>query len=648
MEAAASAGALVLAASPDGIIVFDRECRYTLWNAAMERLSGVPASLAVGRVAFELFPFLTETGEDRCFRDALAGRTVSSLDRPFTVPATGRSGFYEARYAPIRDGTGAVIGGVGIVRDVTARVLDEAEAVRLAQAEASERAAAEAQARADEALRLHALVLDHMTGGVSVSDASGVIVYTNPAEDRMFGYAPGELVGRQVTVQNSYPPEENARIVGEVIAQLKAKGEWQGEFDNVRKDGTPFVTHARITALEVSGRSYWVCVQEDITEQRRAEQALRESEARFRLVADTAPVMIWLADSENLGTYFNRRWLEFTGRSLDDELGTGWAAAIHPEDLAGAVAYCSGRFAARQPFTMEFRLRRADGVYRWVLDTGVPRFADDGSFLSYIGSCVDITDRHEVETTLREAKEAAEAANRAKSEFLSTMSHELRTPLNAVAGYVDLMELGVHGPITGAQREDLGRIRRSGQYLLALINDVLNMARLDADQVELAIEDRRLDVAVADLETLMAPQLAAKGIAFTLGGAGVDEAGSPLVVRADPERLQQVLLNLLSNAVKYTPSGGRVAVTCAADDQLVYIRVTDTGRGIPADQLERIFEPFVQVDRHLTQASQQGVGLGLAISRNLARRMGGDLRAESRRGEGSTFTLTLPRTGSGE
>ena len=640
---AATSASLVLAASPDGIIAFDRECRYTVWNAAMERLSGIPAADALGRVAFELFPFLSETGEDRCFREALAGKTVSSMDRPFTIPETAKSGFYEARYAPLRSATGEVVGGVGIVRDVTARVLDEAEAVRLAEAEATARAAAEAQAWADEAVRLHALVLDCITEGVSVSDEEGVIIYTNPAEDRMFGYEPGELVGQHVTVQNTYPPEENARIVGEVIAQLKAKGAWEGEFDNVRKDGTLFVTHARITALEVAGRTYWVCVQADVTERRRADRALQESEARFRLLADTAPVKIWLADTENRGTYFNRRWLEFTGRELEAELGFGWAEGVHPEDLPRAVAYCGECFAARKPFTMEFRLRRADGVYRWVLDTGVPHFADDGTFLGYIGSCVDITDRHEAETTLRQAKETAEAANRTKSEFLSTMSHELRTPLNAVAGYVDLMELGVHGPLTDAQREDLGRIKRSGQYLLALINDVLNMARLDAGQVELHVEDTRLDAALGDLETLMAPQLSAKGIAFTAAGAGLDAAGAPLLVRADPERLQQVLLNLLSNAVKYTPAGGRIAVTCEADAQTVRIHVADTGRGIPADQLERIFEPFVQVDRHLTQASQQGVGLGLAISRNLARRMGGDLTAESVRGQGSTFTLTLAR-----
>jgi signal transduction histidine kinase len=173
---------------------------------------------------------------------------------------------------------------------------------------------------------------------------------------------------------------------------------------------------------------------------------------------------------------------------------------------------------------------------------------------------------------------------------------------------------------------------------MALVNDILNFARLEAGQVEFHVGDVRLDLALADLDALIAPQVRARGLTY-----GYDVAGETLLVRADQERLKQVLLNLLSNAVKFTEPGGHIALTCDAADGLVRIRVADTGRGIPAEQLDRVFEPFVQIDRHLTQSSQQGVGLGLAISRDLARRMGGDLVAESEVGSGSTFTLTLPR-----
>jgi signal transduction histidine kinase len=240
------------------------------------------------------------------------------------------------------------------------------------------------------------------------------------------------------------------------------------------------------------------------------------------------------------------------------------------------------------------------------------------------------------------AREAAEAANRAKSQILSTMSHELRTPLNAIAGYTELLEMGIRGPVNDEQREDLTRIRRSAKVLMSLVNDVLNFARVEAGQVAVALEELRLEQLLAEMEGMIEPQLRAKRLRYVL-----DADGAPRV-RADADRLKQILINLLTNAVKFTPAGGEIRVTSdavapgAGAVPMARIRVHDTGRGIPADRLQAIFEPFVQIDRHLTIESQQGIGLGLAISRDLARGMGGDLTADSTPGVGSTFTLTLP------
>jgi PAS domain S-box-containing protein len=247
-----------------------------------------------------------------------------------------------------------------------------------------------------------------------------------------------------------------------------------------------------------------------------------------------------------------------------------------------------------------------------------------------------------VEAERRRAE--AEGANAAKSQFLSTMSHELRTPLNAIGGYTELLTLGLRGPLTDAQRHDLDRVRLANQHLMSLVTDILNFVRVDAGHIEYRPADVELASIVGDLESLIGPQLVAKGVAFDHDACAPDAPGEPHLVRADPEKLRQVLLNLLSNAVKFTESGGRVSIACDVDAEVgvVRVRVRDTGRGIPPDQLERIFEPFVQVDRHRTHESQQGVGLGLAISRELARGMDGELTAESVVGEGSTFTLTLP------
>jgi PAS domain S-box-containing protein len=239
----------------------------------------------------------------------------------------------------------------------------------------------------------------------------------------------------------------------------------------------------------------------------------------------------------------------------------------------------------------------------------------------------------------RQARDAAEGANRAKSEFLANMSHELRTPLNAIGGYTELMLEGIRGPVTDAQRQDLERIRRSQRLLLSLINDILNFAKVEAGSVRFDFADISLNDALGHLEALITPQLQEKGIRYEYRCCDPS-----YTVRVDVERLQQVLLNLLSNAVKFTPPGGEIVLECepgsGADTMLVQVR--DTGIGIPADKLEHIFEPFVQLDRGQTPQAP-GTGLGLAISRDLVRAMGGDLTAESTLDVGSTFTLSLQR-----
>ena len=246
----------------------------------------------------------------------------------------------------------------------------------------------------------------------------------------------------------------------------------------------------------------------------------------------------------------------------------------------------------------------------------------------------------EAEAARREAESArlqAEAANRVKSDFLTTMSHELRTPLNAIAGYVDLIEMGLRGPLTDQQREDLLRIRRSQQHLAGLIEEVLGFAKLEAGQVRMQLADVALDDVLADVEALTAPQLRAKRLRYAC-----ESCGPGVRVHADRDRLRQILLNLLSNACKFTSEGGEVRVECEARETRVVLRVHDTGVGIPADKLDAVFEPFVQVDGRLTR-EHQGTGLGLAISRDLARAMGGELTATSAMGQGSVFELSMPR-----
>lgn len=520
-----------------------------------------------------------------------------------------------------------------------------------------------------------------------VYDADGRLLAVNPAFERLWGVrmedAPSDYSVRrdaQLERQGVLPLIERA-FAGEPVALPPIRYDIAAAAPTGR--GRTLWTQAHLYALRDDGGRVErvVLTHEDVTARLEAEQELRGSEARFRAAVQATSDIVWTSDPDGRMVGEQHDWSEFTGQSREQYDGFGWADAVHPDDGRPTVDAWTAAVAARATFDFEHRLRRRDGVYRSFAIRAIPVLSEDGAVREWVGVHRDVTEERErtlalelqngqlrdqamelesqtqeLQATTEEllqrtaeaiqARRLAEAANATKSDFLSKMSHELRTPLNAVGGYVDLLDLGLRGPVTEQQRSDFARIRRAQQYLLSLINDLLNFARLDAGQVDLRTTVVELGVLFDDLDALVGAQLLAKGIQYER----VDPTPGALV-RADHEKVRRILVNVLSNALKFTPPGGRVALSCVDDAAptsgtgapLVRIDVSDTGRGIPADRLESVFEPFVQLDRHLTHESQQGVGLGLAISRELARAMGGDLTAVSVAGGGTTFTLTLPR-----
>ena len=360
-----------------------------------------------------------------------------------------------------------------------------------------------------------------------------------------------------------------------------------------------------------------------------ARQAIAAREEEIRTLADAIPTLAWTARADGFIDWYNARWYEYTGTTPSEVAGWGWQSVHHPDTLPEVLEQWRGAIAHGSVFEMTFPLKGVDGEFRRFLTRVTPLRDVQGRVVRWFGTNTDV----EAE---RRAREAAEGANRAKSEFLANMSHELRTPLNAIAGYAELLDMGIHGVLTTLQRESINRIQRSQRHLLGLINEVLNFAKLETGTVHYDSQDVVMCEALAAAESLVAPQARLKGIALTKG-----DCPSSLTARADAEKLLQVLVNLLSNAIKFTPAGGEVKMSCAVEDSTAMIRVRDTGIGIPADKLEAIFDPFVQVRADLTRP-HEGTGLGLAISRDLARGMKGDMTVESTEGVGSTFTLALP------
>ena len=375
-------------------------------------------------------------------------------------------------------------------------------------------------------------------------------------------------------------------------------------------------------------------LEERTEEADRARLAVTAREHEIRTLADAIPTLAWTARPDGFIDWYNARWYEYTGTTAEQMEGWGWQSVHDQNVLPDVLQEWRGAVASGRTFEMTFPLRGQDGEFRRFLTRVTPFRDSTGSITRWFGTNTDV----EAERT---AREAAERANQAKTDFLATMSHELRTPLNAIGGYAELLDLGIHGPVTGPQREAISRIQRSQRHLLGLINDVLNFAKLAAGHIEYHITDVPVQEAFDAIEPLVAPQLSAKSLRFIRDSCASGEAAS-MMVRADSDKLQQILVNLLSNAIKFTLPGGSVRLYCGHEGDTVLISVQDTGIGIPSDRVNQIFAPFVQVDRRLN-APHEGTGLGLSISRDLARGMAGDLTVNSEVDVGSTFTLALPR-----
>jgi signal transduction histidine kinase len=291
---------------------------------------------------------------------------------------------------------------------------------------------------------------------------------------------------------------------------------------------------------------------------------------------------------------------------------------------------------------MEFRLWSAPhGAFRWHLARATAQRDADGKIIRWFGTNTDIEDSKRAQAELQRLTREALEADRAKSDFLAAMSHDLRTPLNAIGGYAQLMEMGVRGPVTEEQRTDLLKIIRSKDHLDRLVGDVLSFAKLGTGRIELRFAPIEVDATIASVVEMITPQLVEKNL--TLAPTTIPH---DLVVIGDLDKTRQILVNLLANALKFTPPGGTIAIGAEAKADRVEISVSDTGIGVPPEQIEKIFEPFVQAKRAV-RSTDGGVGLGLAISRRLARAMNGDLTVRSVVGEGSTFTLSLPKADRG-
>ncbi|MEH2084136.1 MAG: ATP-binding protein [Nostoc sp.] len=493
----------------------------------------------------------------------------------------------------------------------------------------------------EQGLRIEAEVakahLETVIAGIQdqffVLDREWRYIFVNDQVAEVVGIPKEELLGKIVwevfpdVVKSEFDTQVHRAIAQHTVVQFEYfYPAWQRWFEN------------RIYPF-AEGVSIFVT---DISDRKQAEKALRESEEKFRNMADNAPFMVWVTDTNGYCTYLSQSWYDFTGQSEEISLGFGWLNAVHPEDYNDARNVFLEANRSYSAFRLEYRLRRKDGKYRSCIDAANPWFGVDGQFKGYIGSVIDITERKVAEAErdrLLELEQAArteaERANRIKDEFLAVLSHELRSPLNPILGWARLLQTREFEPT--ALKKAIATIERNAKLQAQLIEDLLDVSRILQGKLDLKMFPVNLVFVIeGGLETV---RLAAEAKNIQIQTMLDTSFGEVL---GDSGRLQQVIWNLLSNAVKFTPEGGKIYIQLQRVDTQAQITVSDTGKGISPDFLPYVFEYFRQADSTITRKFG-GLGLGLAIVRHLVELHGGTIWAESLgEGQGATFKVKLP------
>ncbi|TBR08707.1 MAG: PAS domain S-box protein [Lysobacter sp.] len=629
----------------DAILVRELDGRITYWNTGAIQLYGYPREEALGRIASDLLQTVFPEPLPR-IRDSLlrTGRWQGEL---LHRCRDGTQLAVDARWVLNRDEQGKPLSVMQTHTDISARRHAQAAASFLAQLDHHVAQAVTADEVAVAGLQLlgaHLGLLrctlsdidldqsrirtmhEWTNGGARVSgtfDASEFFASTFGRcllEGDVVAVADVRTDPLTAAFAHNYAPYGTVALAA---ASYVIEGRLAGTLTIA--DRRPRTWRAdEIQLLREVVARLWPAI-----ERARSVAALRESEARFRQMADTAPVMIWVTESDSSCSYVSRRWIEFTGRPPECELGFGWLDVIHADDRPEAFTVFERAAALQEPFSSEYRALRRDGHFRWLHATARPRFGAGSEFLGYIGAVMDVTER-------REAEEALRDADRRKDEFLATLAHELRNPLAPLRTGLHVLNLATDAEVTRRTRQMMDR--QLG-HMVRLIDDLLDVSRITSGKVVLQRERISVqDAARAAIESAR-PQLEAARHRLS-----VDLPAAPLWIDADATRIAQVLGNLLANAAKYTPDGGDIRLRAWEGEGIACIEVSDSGLGIPAEALDEVFGMFAQINRTLHR-SQGGLGIGLSLSKRLVEMHGGTITAESAGlGLGSVFRVSLPLT----
>lgn len=601
--------------------------QFILWNRTMETLRGLAAEEVLGRTAVDVYgPKFAQIVEQQ---DQQILKTGEVLEIPLESirAADGESRLVHMIKAPVFDDRGTAVAIVGVLEDITDRIRMEAE-----------------RSQAVEMIRQLNSRVPGAIFQLKVSpDGERRFTYISERVEEIYGVPAEEFLRDPGLAENFVLPRDRERLSesGQFFAGSEG-GSFEAEFRIRRRDGEIRWLQTNATGEPRDDGTYWHGFTMDVTDRKEAQEAMRESEERWQLALGGTEAGVWDWNIRTMEFFFSDRWREMFGYGRDElpETTRDLLELIHPEDRAAVRQATLDHLRRRSEiFRCEYRMRRKDGSHIWIIAHAKAHFDERGRAKRMIGTLIDISDRKRVEEQLVHARDAAERANRAKSDFLAMMSHEIRTPLNGVIGFAELL---ADTDLDERQREYAQTVCESGANLLHVLDDILDYSKIESGKLDMESSPVNMrELATSAVETFRA-RAEAKGLYLSVR---VDP-DVPELLLADPVRLRQVLANLVSNAVKFT-SEGSVAVVLAgrvapAEQDLfpLCISVSDTGPGIAEEDVPLLFSPFQQLDVSMARRFG-GTGLGLAIVRRLLDLMNGTIRVSSTRGKGVTFDIEL-------
>ena len=600
---------------PAIVYIKDAEGRYQLINKSAEEFWGGTQEQVIGRTVFDFFP--RDIAEVLHKQDLEAIREKRIVEAEHTFNREDGRHIHWSLKVPVIDAKGEAYAVCGIATNITERK--------------------KAEEKLEKSESLLRAIITNLPLAIFVKDAEGRYQLANKKAEEFYGRSQEQVIGKTVF---DILPRNEAELLREQELEV-LQGQQIKEYDNsFVRDGELRTWHSvKVPLINANGESYAMCgIALEVTGQRRILEALRESESRFRTMADNAPVMIWVAGPDGRTSYYNKGWLDFTGRTLEEELDNGWGKNIHPDDYERCISAFNDAIATRASYEMQYRFRRHDGVYRTLLEKGTPRWTTDGKFAGSIGSCIDITDYLNIEHRLRQSQKM-DAIGR----LAGGVAHDFNNLLMVILSYTDML-LNRHPGQEDQEHKHLEQVKKAAERAASLTRQLLAFSR----QQPLQTQKINFNIVITDLEKMMR-RIVREDIELTINlDPTIGLVNSPM------GQLEQVVINLVVNACDAMPKGGSLSIETRSvylneeraalrggdlrPGQYVILSISDTGTGMDEETVSRIFEPFFT-----TKELGKGTGLGLAIVHSVIKQNGGHVEVYSEAGHGTVFKIYLPQ-----